>query len=645
MSLVVGRWRHQLSTARLARRVSMTLLVLAAFSFVGSSAWAYWTTNGSGNGSAAAGTLNAPDNPAASNTAGSSTVHVTWAAPSGIAPTGYFVTRSSGTASNCGTLASPISAVNCDDTAVSDGTYSYTVTAVFNSWTATSDASNSVTVAADVTPPTVTINQAVGQADPTNSGTVVFTAVFSEAVTGFTNTDVTVTGTAGGTKTVVITGSGPTYTVTVSGMSGNGTIVASIGASTVLDLAGNNNTASTSSDNTITLDTLAPTVTINQAVGQADPTNSGTVVFTAVFSEAVTGFTNTDVTVTGTAGGTKTVVITGSGPTYTVTVSGMTGNGTIIATIPSGAATDAATNPSTGSTSTDNTVTLDTTVPTVSSIVRAGGSAVVKAGPLSWTVTFSEPVNGVTTSNFGLVTSGTGGTAPTITGVTPSAGPSATWTVATSETGTTGTNSGSIGLNLTSIGAIADVATNALSATPPVTGAAYTYDTTRPTATTFTTTNAGTSGRLGAGDTFSIGFSEAIQVSSICATWSGDGSNQALSADNDVTVTLVDGGVGVSDSLTVTSATCTFNLGMLSLGSTAYVSSANVVFNGVSTTKSSITWNATTRVMLITLGTKGGTGTVATVTSSTATFTPSGQLDLAGNAVTGSFSTGNVKQF
>jgi hypothetical protein len=350
------------------------------------------------------------------------------------------------------------------------------------------------------------------------------------------------------------------------------------------------------------------------------------------------------VTVGGTAGGTKTAAITGTGPVYTVTISGATGNGTITANIGASTVLDLAGNNNTASTSTDNTVTLDTTAPTVSSIVRAGASAVVKAGPLSWTVTFSEPVNGVTTSNFGLVTSGTGGTAPTITGVTPSAGPSATWTVATSETGTTGTNSGLIGLNLTSIGAIADVATNALSATPPVTGAAYTYDTTRPTVTAFTSTAGTVSGQLQPGDTFSIGFSEAIQVSSFCTTWSGDASNQALSVDNDVTVTLVNGGAS-SDSVTVTSATCTFNLGTVSLGSTGYVSGGNAVFKGTGLNKSSITWNATTRVMLITLGTKGGTGTVATVTTSIATFTPSGQLDLAGNAITGSFSTGNVKQF
>ena len=42
--------------------------------------------------------------------------------------------------------------------------------------------------------------------------------------------------------------------------------------------------------------TCAPTVTINQAAGQADPTNAVADHFTVVFSEPVTGFTATDVT-------------------------------------------------------------------------------------------------------------------------------------------------------------------------------------------------------------------------------------------------------------------------------------------------------------------------------------------------------------
>src|SRR5258708_25867029 len=217
-------------------------------------------------------------------------------------------------------------------------------------------ASNGVTFTVPPSP-SVTINQAAAQADPTNASTINFTAVFSAAVTGFSSTGVTLSGTAGAT-TAVVTGSGTTYNVAVSGMTPTGTVIASIAAGKATDLAGNPNAASTSTDNTVTYNAAAPSVTINQATGQADPTNTSPINFTAVFSTAVTGFSNTGVTLSGTAGAT-TVVVTGSGTTYNVAVSGMTQSGTVTASIPAGAASDLAGNPSTASTSTDNTVTYN----------------------------------------------------------------------------------------------------------------------------------------------------------------------------------------------------------------------------------------------------------------------------------------------
>ena len=129
------------------------------------------------------------------------------------------------------------------------------------------------------------------------------------------------------------------------------------------DLAGNNNAASTSTDNSVTWDNVAPTVTINQAAGQADPTNGATINFTVVFSEAVTGFTTGDVTLGGTAGGTLTGTVTGGPTTYNVAVTGMTGPGTVVATIAAGVATDPAGNRNAASTSTDNSVTWDNVAP------------------------------------------------------------------------------------------------------------------------------------------------------------------------------------------------------------------------------------------------------------------------------------------
>ncbi len=68
------------------------------------------------------------------------------------------------------------------------------------------------------------------------------------------------------------------------------------------DKAGNvEATPAADADSTV-LDTVAPTVTINQAAGQADPTNASPINFTVVFSEPVSDFATGDVTLSGTRG-------------------------------------------------------------------------------------------------------------------------------------------------------------------------------------------------------------------------------------------------------------------------------------------------------------------------------------------------------
>src|SRR5207253_4741128 len=76
--------------------------------------------------------------------------------------------------------------------------------------------------------PAVTIDKAASQADPTNTSPINFTAVFSEPVSGFSGAGVTISGAAGGTKTVTVSGGPSTYTLPVSGMSTDGTAIASI---------------------------------------------------------------------------------------------------------------------------------------------------------------------------------------------------------------------------------------------------------------------------------------------------------------------------------------------------------------------------------------------------------------------------------
>ncbi|HSK72136.1 MAG TPA: Ig-like domain-containing protein, partial [Pyrinomonadaceae bacterium] len=162
-----------------------------------------------------------------------------------------------------------------------------TVTANIGSNVAQDAAGNGNTAAAqfsrifDSVSPSVAINQASGQADPTSDSPIHFTAVFSEPVSGFTNGDVVVSGTANPT-TVVVTeiapNNGTTFDVAVSGMNDNGTVSASIPANGAADAAGNLNTASTSTDNTVTFILNSPPTVAVAAGGSCSGNNvSGTI--------------------------------------------------------------------------------------------------------------------------------------------------------------------------------------------------------------------------------------------------------------------------------------------------------------------------------------------------------------------------------
>ena len=306
-----------------------------------------------------------------------------------------------------------------------------------------------------MTPPSVLIDQAVGQADPTSVSPIHFTATFSEPVTGFTGSDVVLGGTAGGALTATVTGGPSVYTVSVSGMTTAGTVTASVPAGAAMDAASNPSTASTSADNSVQwtpADVTPPSVLIDQMVGQADPTSVSPIHFTATFSEPVTGFTGSDVVLGGTAGGALTATVTGGPSVYTVSVSGMTTAGTVTASVPAGAAMDAASNPSTASTSADNSVQwtpADVTPPSVVIDQAVGQADPTSVSPIQFTATFSEPVTGFTASDVAL-----GSTAGGVLVATVSGGPSV-YTVSVSGMTTAGTVTASV-----PAGAAMDAASN-----------------------------------------------------------------------------------------------------------------------------------------------------------------------------------------
>jgi subtilisin-like proprotein convertase family protein len=210
--------------------------------------------------------------------------------------------------------------------------------------------------------PTVTINQSATQPDPANTSPINFTVQFDQPVIGFSTGDVVLSGTAGAIGAVV-TGGPMLFNVSAFGMISCGTVIANIPAGVCTNTLTQPNLASTSVDNTVTLLTATPNVTINQAAAQPDPTSASPINFTVQFDQLVTGFATGDVSLSGTAGAT-TGIVTGSGSTYNVAVSGMTASGTVIATIAAGVA-QACTQPNNASTSTDNTVTISCVPPIV----------------------------------------------------------------------------------------------------------------------------------------------------------------------------------------------------------------------------------------------------------------------------------------
>ncbi len=171
----------------------------------------------------------------------------------------------------------------------------------------------------------------------------------------------------------------------------------------------------------------------------------------------------------------------------------------------------------------------DNTPPTVSSINLAGSSP-TNASSVNWTVTFSENVVNVGSGNFSLAN--TGLTSPSVSGVTPVSG--SVYTV----TASTGTGSGSLGLNLSSIGAIADGAGNALAGT--FTGQVYSIDKTAP----VTTDNTGAIGNGWTRSTVVLALSPTDAGSGVAHTYySTDGSTPSAGSSEGTAITLSSDGI------------------------------------------------------------------------------------------------------
>jgi gliding motility-associated-like protein len=257
---------------------------------------------------------------------------------------------------------------------------------------------NSVTY--DDTRPTVTISYAVGQASPTNNGTINFTVGFSEDVSGFSDTKVTLSGTAGASG-ITISGGPMIYNVAVSGMINDGTVTINILDRVVKDLAGNSNMASTGTGNSIDYLASQFELNINQSTDQSDPVNSFPIKFDVVFSRPVIDFTFDDIAWSGTAGSVS-GNINGSGLSYTIEITGASLDGTVVPEILANSIHDALGNGNLASSSTDNSVTLDRTRPSVEISLESSQQNPTNDAIISFNVVFSETVTAFGVTNVQL---------------------------------------------------------------------------------------------------------------------------------------------------------------------------------------------------------------------------------------------------
>ena len=221
--------------------------------------------------------------------------------------------------------------------------YTFTVTVQNGAGVDTAAGPGATLMTLDV-PPSVTINQQGTQADPTNTLPIVFDVVFSEEVTGFDASDVVPSGTAMGMTFTVMAMDASHYTVSATAVTDDGTVQPTIRVGGTIDAAGNDNAASTSTDNSVTLDWVIPTV----VVGAPNPpeTENGPVTYELTYSEpCIISLSADDIELGFTDTATGEISVSGSGDTTrTVTIQNIFGLGTLWITVSPLADTDLAGN-------------------------------------------------------------------------------------------------------------------------------------------------------------------------------------------------------------------------------------------------------------------------------------------------------------
>jgi hypothetical protein len=156
-----------------------------------------------------------------------------------------------------------------------------------------------------------------------SQSTTQLTLTFSQAITGLTASDITLSGVSGVSKGT-LSGSGTTYTLGINGQTAGGTLTVAVSKSGYT-ISNSSRTVTiyyyTSSGGGGDTAVTFSSVTANGSSSQS------TTQLTLTFSQAITGLSASDITLSGVSVTKGT--LSGSGPTYTLGISGQTAGGTL----------------------------------------------------------------------------------------------------------------------------------------------------------------------------------------------------------------------------------------------------------------------------------------------------------------------------
>ncbi|CAN5245567.1 hypothetical protein BH11PLA2_BH11PLA2_22140 [soil metagenome] len=216
------------------------------------------------------------------------------------------------------------------------------------------------------------------ETSPTSAASIPISVIFERGVTGFDESDVAVTN---GTLTGFTILDEQNYAFSITPNS-DGQVLVNIPAAAAKDFAGNDSAAAVQF--TIVSERAAPTATITTTT--TSPTSGNTFPVAVTFSETVTGFTQSSLSITN---GSVSNFVAVDGSHYTFDVTANT-DGNVDVGFAANAASDAAGNGN--SAPTPLTVVVDT-LPATPLITITSAASPTNLTPLSYMVTFGEPVS------------------------------------------------------------------------------------------------------------------------------------------------------------------------------------------------------------------------------------------------------------